>query len=941
MKRHLPRTLTLMSRSTLLVLCFTLLTAHGFGAPPARILATIDDANRVYLTGHIHPKAQVQYDQGRASAALKLTNVTVYLKPSADQQTALDQFLEDVQNPASPNYHHWLTPEEYGSRFGVGDADLARIHSWLQSHGLTVTSTARGRNFITFDGAASDVQQAFRVELHNYAVDGETHFANSSDPSIPAALQPVVRGIHGLNDFRLTPRFKSRVAPSPLYNSSSGYNFIAPDDFATIYDVKPLYDSGIDGTGQKIVIVGQTNIDVTDLEQFRSYFNLPGQDPQLVLVPTSRDPGLRTRSGDLEEADLDLEWSSALARNASIIYVYSTDVAVSWQYAIDQNLAPVMSSSYGSCEASNGPAEATALRSLAQQAVSQGMTWFAASGDSGAADCNGDGSGNNSVLSVDLPAAIPEVTGVGGTEFNEGAGTYWNSTATANHASALSYVPETAWNDSAADGTPSASGGGASMFFGKPTWQTGSGVPSDGARDVPDVSFSASADHDAYVIYTSGSLAGVGGTSVAAPIMAGIGALLNQQVMKNGAQTAAGLGSVNPKLYALAQSNPGTFHDITTGNNMVSTLCRRGVCSGTPIGYSAGVGYDQVTGLGSVDVSNLLTAWTGSAPSKIAPSMAVAASSANLTAGASTVLTATVTGSNGTTPTGTVTFLLGTTVLGSAQLSGSGGTSTASVTVAATLLASGLNTITAQYTSDNATFSNAAASVTVTVSSGSATIAIDGIADGASFQHRYAPGEVLSVFGSGLASATQAASSVPLPASMAGVSATINGASAPLYLVSSTQINLQVPYGTAVNSTATLVIQNNGQSASYTFPVAATAPAIFVDGNGAPVPNTSAKAGDVITLFVTGAGAVTPSIATGAAPPSGTAVANLPRPQSQVSVTVGGIPVTIQFEGIPSGLVGVLQINYQVPSGLTAGIHPVVVTIGGASSAEANLTIGQ
>jgi uncharacterized protein (TIGR03437 family) len=229
----------------------------------------------------------------------------------------------------------------------------------------------------------------------------------------------------------------------------------------------------------------------------------------------------------------------------------------------------------------------------------------------------------------------------------------------------------------------------------------------------------------------------------------------------------------------------------------------------------------------------------------------------------------------------------------------------------------------------------------VTVSTGTGAVTINGIADGASFQHRYAPGEVLSVFGSGLASATQAASSVPLPASMSGVSATINGVSAPIYLVSATQVNLQIPYETAVNSTATLVVQNNGQSATYTFPVAATAPAIFVDSNGAPVPNASGKAGNVITLFVTGAGAVTPAIATGAAPSSGTAVSSLPRPQNQVSITVGGIPATLQFAGIPSGLVGVLQINYQVPSGLTAGIHPVVVTIGGASSVEANLTIGQ
>jgi uncharacterized protein (TIGR03437 family) len=920
----------------------TFLAAAASAAPPSRILAKVDDNQRVFLTGHIHPKAQPQYDQGPVSPSLQLSHVTLNLKPPAELQAELNRLLAAQQNPASPDYHRWLTPEEYGARFGASDADLQQVTAWLQSQGLTVTGTARARNFVTFDGTASNVQQAFRVELHNYLVNGETHFANSAEPSIPAAFEPVVQSIRGLHDFRLKPRLKSHALPSPLYNSSDGTNFIAPGDFATIYDVNPLYKTGIDGTGQKLVITGQTDINLSDLEQFRSFFNLPGQDPQLVLVPTSQDPGLQKKSGDLEEADLDLEWSAALARNASIIYVYATNVDISWQYAIDQNLAPVMSTSYGSCEASNGSADASYFRALAQQANIQGISWFASSGDSGAADCYGDGSGNDNVLSVDLPASIPEVTGVGGTEFNEGTGTYWSLTSDVNHASALSYIPEIAWNDSVADGSPSASGGGASIYFAKPMWQTGSGVPSDGARDVPDVVFSASADHDAYVVYTAGSLTGIGGTSVPAPIMAGVAALLNQYLVANGAQSTAGIGNLNPRLYAMAQSNPNVFHDITTGSNLVSTSCRRKVCAGTPIGYNAGPGYDQVTGLGSLDVFNLVTAWNASASGKTVPEMVVASSAANLTDGTNTVLTATLTGSNGTTPTGTVTFLLGTTTLGSAQLSGSGGTSTASLTVAASQLLSGLDTITAQYASNSSSFGNAAASVTVTVSTGSGTVAIAGIADGASFRHSYAPGMALSVFGTQLAPAVQVASSVPLPLSMEGVSATINGVSAPLYSVSPGQLNLQIPYQTAVNSIAILTIQNNGQSSTYSFPVAATAPAIFVDGNGAPVPNASAKAGSVITLFVTGAGAVTPSIATGAAPASTTSIASLPRPVNEpVFVTVGGASAPVQFAGIPSGLVGVVQINYQVPSGLTAGIQPVVVTIGSASSAEANLTVTQ
>ena len=912
--------------------------ASALAAPPNRVLARVDNSQRVYLNGHIHPKAQPQYDQGRVDPSLQLTHLTLNFQPSAAQQADLDRLLADQQNPSSASYHQWLTPEEFGARFGLSDADLAVVTSWLGSQGFTVTGTARARNHVTFDGAASTVESAFRTELHHYLVDGELHFANSTEPSIPAALQPVVRGIQGLHDFRLKPRSRSQSV-LPDYTSASGHHYIAPDDFATIYDVKPLLAAGIDGTGQKLVIVGQTAINLSDLQQFRTTYNLPGQDPQLVPVPNTHT-GIS--KNDLSEADLDIEWSSSVARNATIIYVYAPDVTESWTYAVDQNLAPVMSSSYGSCEPDTGSVDAASMRALAQQANTQGMTWFAASGDSGGADCAGDGTSAAAAPAVDLPASIPEVTGVGGTEFNEGTGTYWNSTNDANGASALSYIPEIVWNDSAADGSPSASGGGASMYFSKPTWQTGAGVPSDGARDVPDVALSASADHDGYLVITGGSTASVyGGTSVAAPLFAGIATLLNQYLVQHGVQSTAGLGNINPKLYSLAQSAPGAFHDITIGNNIVTVACPRRGCL-TPsaaVGFNAGPGYDQATGLGSVDVYNLLTAWNG-APGRLTPLIVVSASSTALSTSGATVLTATVTSSNGTTPTGTVAFLLGATTLGSAPLSGSGGTATATLSVAASQLSAGANNIAAQYNSDNSTFTDAAASVTVTVTAGPSTPTITGIADGASFSHSYAPGEVLSIFGTGLATAAQAAASVPLPASMGGVTVTVSGVTAPLYAVSPGQLNVQIPYETPVNSNATLVVQSNGQSASYPFNVSATAPAIFTNSGGAPVPNTSGNLGNTITLFITGAGAMSPSVGTGAAPAAGTPIANLPKPVNQpVSVTVGGLNALIQFVGIPTGLVGVMQINYQVPSGLTPGVEPVVVTVGSASSTPAHLTV--
>jgi subtilase family serine protease len=269
--------------------------------------------------------------------------------------------------------------------------------------------------------------------------------------------------------------------------------------------------------------------------------------------------------------------------------------------------------SYGQCETLTSSAEAASLRAWAQQASAQGMTWFAASGDSGGADCYDGTSRSPAGLAVDLPAALPEVTGVGGTQLSEADGNYWNSSNDTNHASAMSYIPEIAWNDSTT-GSPASSGGGASSLFAKPSWQTGSGVPADRARDVPDVALPASAGHDGYLFFTSGKLQVVGGTSAGAPTFAAIALLLNHYLVSIGALQAPGLGNMNPRLYSLAAANSSVFHDVTTGNNIV-TACsggRRSICTADPVGYSAGAGYDQVTGLGSVDAYSLITGWIAS-----------------------------------------------------------------------------------------------------------------------------------------------------------------------------------------------------------------------------------------------------------------------------------------------------------------------------------------
>ena len=232
----------------------------------------------------------------------------------------------------------------------------------------------------------------------------------------------------------------------------------------------------------------------------------------------------------------------------------------------------------------------------------KGLRGFRHRAMTGAADC---ADARNSGLAVDLPGSIPEVTSVGGTEFNDSTGTYWNTSTSSTGASAASYIPEIAWNDSALDGSPSATGGGASVLFAKPSWQIGTGVPDDSARDVPDISLAASADHDGYLVYSGGTLQVYGGTSVPTPTFAGMTALINQLI------GGAGLGNINPQLYALAQTSPNAFHDIATGNNVVTVPCPRRAqnCSATPVGYSAATAFDQVTGLGSIDLSVLSEEW--------------------------------------------------------------------------------------------------------------------------------------------------------------------------------------------------------------------------------------------------------------------------------------------------------------------------------------------
>ncbi|HUA87764.1 MAG TPA: protease pro-enzyme activation domain-containing protein [Bryobacteraceae bacterium] len=935
-----------MSKKYLVVCAVGLTFAGAAGAQAIRITGKIDNSQRLTLHGHLRPQANAANDQGRVSPSLELPYLTLTLSQTADQKAQLAALLAAQQTPGSAEYHQWLTPEQYADRFGVSQTDIGAIRQWLESQGFSVIAAARGRTWIAFRGTAAQVEAAFQTEIHNYLVNGEMHYANASEPSVPAALGGVILGIRGLSDFRMKPRLKARNI-SPMYTSSGGQHYLAPDDIATIYDIGPLYSAGISGTGQTLVIAGQTTINLSDIETFRTQFGLPANNPTTMLVPGERSPGLS--SDDLPEADLDLEWSGAIARNATILFVYSEDVMTAVQYAIDDDLAPVVSVSYGDCELETPGSELLAYQSWGQQGNAEGITWFAPAGDDGAADC---GDTANPGLAVDAPASTPEVTGVGGTEFAEGTGVYWNATNSSTGASARSYIPETTWNDGCTpDNGCSATGGGASVVWPKPTWQTGLGVPADNARDVPDIALSASADHDGYLVYTGGEQQVYGGTSGPTPEFAAITTLLNQYLVTNGAQAKPGQGNINPHLYSLAASDTAIFHDITSGNNIVQVECskRSIVCNTQPVGYSAHAGYNQSTGWGSVDVNLLITGWNGSGSVTPPPSNnATMTLISNLTTVGSPdtlYVIATVVGSNGVTPAGVVSFTGNNSNLGTATLVGSAGTATATLVITGDELQTGTAVITATYSgaSNSPTATVNVNVVPRSVANGTPTISQGGLVNAASYQATFAPGAFLAVFGSTLAPSTQAASSLPLPVTMAGVSALVNGEVAPLYYVSSGLVSLQIPYE-VTTGTATVTINNNGQVTTQSFTVAATAPGIYTDGsgnvvataavNGTLTATNSASVGQEIAIYVNGAGALSTAIADGAAPSTSSN-----QPVATITLTVGGVSVTNPTITMTPGSVGVTQLNFTVPSGLATGKQPVVVTVGSAQSAPANLNV--
>lgn len=550
---------------------------------------------------------------GRADAEQPLERILLVLPPKDPE--ARRAFMDAQQTPGAPEYHRWLSPAEFHARFGARPEDVSAVESWLAEQGFTVEPGHPGRSTLVFSAAVAQVETAFATRIGLYAKDGRPVIANESPALLPAGLASRVAGLVALDGFSRRAPLSHPARSVPLMTLGTNH-LIAPADFSTIYGLDGL--GSVIGTGAKIAVVGRTQINLDDTRFFRTFFGLPANDPTILL--NGPDPGFDTSPGQPEtfEANLDVQWSGGVAPGAGVTFVVSksTDtsdgVDLSAQYAVEHDLADVVTVSFGACERDITAPGMLFYENLWAQAAAQGISAFVASGDSGAAGCDLASASSGTVAAVNGLCSSPWDTCVGGTTFldQQSPSTYWSSgNDPTTKKSVLSYIPEAVWNESGAvPGGKSllGTGGGISITFARPAWQTAPGVPSGAYRPVPDIAL-ASAAHNSYLVFkdhTSGTngLYGIYGTSAASPAFAGIAARLVQK-------TGGRVGNLNPTLYALGRaqyggSGPEVFHDVTTGHNGVPSVP----------GFPAGPAYDQSTGLGSVDAGELFAAWSAAAP---------------------------------------------------------------------------------------------------------------------------------------------------------------------------------------------------------------------------------------------------------------------------------------------------------------------------------------
>lgn len=1042
------------------------------------IIEKVDDNNLVTLKGNTPPAAAVAAnDRGSVNPGMAMSGLILALRRSPEQQAAFEAFVASQYDSTSPNFHHWLEPVEVGKKFGPAPEDIAAVSNWLSGHGLTVEAVSNDRMTIRFSGTAAEVEQTFHTEIHNLMVRGEPHISNMSDPQIPIALEPVVLGPKALHNF--IPQPMHRVGGKVMLNSETGrwekvagtspfdlsmssskttprpelginvgsgtgasvLEDLTPYDFATIYNVLPLWNNNIDGTGQTIAVAGRSDISLTDVANFRSVFGLPAKAPN--IIHNGADPGACTSTSstalctldDQIENALDVEWAGAIAKGATIDLVVtaqtSTNDAIyeSSNYVIQNKTATILNVSYGECELGLGTAGNATYNTLWSTAASAGIAVMAAAGDSGSSGCDQGQSSTtpysaNFGLSVSGIASSAFDTAVGGTDFTwcnptvsalcTSGSPYWGASNSASTGeNAQGYVPETPWNDTCttpaginyikslqqfAGGSPTVvdaesacnyintnwpaintkygfnssffvntegGGGGASNCttsdgshqssctggYAKPSWQTGvTGIPNDNKRDIPDVSFFAGAGlwNTAYIICVSASgtcLSSttnpveptgeeIGGTSAASPTMAGVMALINQK-------TGSAQGNPNVELYALAakqtysncsaqtvttSSSSCYFNDPDTGTNAMPctagspncTVSTTGDAIGVLAGFSAGVGFDNATGLGSLNVANVVNGWTSSTGTAAA-TVSVSANPTSFTSAQSTTVTVTVAGSSGT-PTGTVFLTSGTFSSPTHTLS----SGSATFTLASGVLAVGADTITATYSGDSVYASNTGTTqvtvtqatllpptVTVTPASGSIDSGQSLNVTAAVTGSGVTPTGTVTISGGGYTSSAQALASgsytfvIPANSLSAGTDTlTVSYSGDSVYASGSSTASVSVtPSVYKLSATSPSAINAGGSATSTISPstttnFGGTVTLTCALNSGGPsnqagdAPNCSAQAGS-IAMGSTGTATVTTTAAS-------TASISKPRMGGWAEAGGGAVLALLLFFGIPS-----------------------------------------
>lgn len=757
--------------------------------PASQFTQPIDTGVRVTLKGNVHPLAQARYDQGPVADSFPAERMLLLLQRPPDRELALRQFLQEAHRQGSPTYHHWLTPEQFAASFGSAPSDIATVRGWLEQQGFSVERVTRGKTAIEFSGTAGQLRSAFHTEIHIYAINGERHYANNADPQIPAALAPIIAGITPINDFPPTPYVKvlgkavydratRKFVPQWTFPEHTNLFEFSPGDFALQYDLNPLYAAGVNGSGVTIGLIGASNVDPAVVATYRSFFGLPAST--LSVVIDGLDPG---ENDAAVESYLDVEEAGAVAPGATITLYTSAGTSVqSGLYlaairAVDDDVASVLSTSYGTCEQYLGSAGNQFWNALWEQAATQGQTSFVSAGDGGPAGCDNFNSFQPAQFGIAMNgfSSTPWNVSVGGTDFyyssyNQGSAaeqnqldTYWDIVQTIfPTTSLLQSIPEQPWNDpfglNLADGgvynlsnpdIVAGSGGPSTCTTGvdasdgtyasckagypKPAWQSGTGVPSDGVRDLPDVSlYAAAGENDSYYpicaepgdcVVSGGDLTigSAGGTSASSPAMAGIMALINQ---KYGPQ-----GQANFVLYPLAAQHPSAFHDVTVGGNVVpcqsgSSNCTLSTASDNTkgyytFGYDAGPGYDLATGLGSVDANQLVSNWNSLSFKSSATDLSLIQTS--FTHGTAVTVNVGVSGSGGT-PTGSVELVTTSSNLGLKLLTLQGGAASANVNS----LPGGQYKVTARYGGDGIFDSSTSTPVSVNVTSEGSNLSLFG-----------------------------------------------------------------------------------------------------------------------------------------------------------------------------------------------------------------------